>query len=434
VSGGFFDVLGVRPVIGRLFTAKDDYRGCGATGAVIGYSFWQSGFAGSNSVIGKRITINGQPISIIGVTQPGFFGLEVGQEFQVALPICSVVQIQGFNTLDAGTFWWLSVMGRLKPGSTAEQSSAQLASLSAGIFQTSLPPNYPPVSVDNYLHMKLTARSAATGLSGLRDRYSDFLWMLQAIAGTVLLNACANLANLMLARAGTREREIAVRLAIGGSPGRIFRQLLIESALLAAIGAGAALVVAHWLSRGLLALLTSTQTEIPLNLHPDWRLLAFTFGVAGATCLIFGLMPAFRASQSKPAEALKSGSRSLTAGQSTLGWRRALIVSQVALSLVLLIGSLLFIRSLQNLLGADPGFRTDNITVVNLGFARTNPQQLKVLAWQKALLDHVGTIPGVTSVADTNLVPLSGNSWSNRVWMEGQDSREALDRNWSEIS
>jgi putative ABC transport system permease protein len=434
VSGEFFKVLGVRPVIGRLLTAGDDYRGCGIPGVVISYSFWQSEFGGSTSVIGKKLNINGQPVSVIGVTTAGFFGLDIGHEFQIALPICSIVQIRAFNALDAGTLWWLSVMGRLKPGVTLEQGSAQLNSLSPGVFQTTLPPNYPPVSVQNYLHMKLTAHSAATGLSGLRDRYSDLLWILLAIAGTVLLNACANLANLMLARAGTREREIAVRLAIGGSTRRIVQQLLIESALIAVAGAGAALVLAHWLSRGLLALLTAKQPWTYVDLHTDWRVLVFTFGVASATCLIFGFTPALRAAQSKPVEALKSGSRSLTAGQATLGLRRALIASQVALSLVLLVGSLLFIRSLQNLLRAEPGLRTHDIFVADLGLARPNPQQIKVLAWQKALLDHVGSIPGVTSVADTNIVPLSGNSWSNRVWMEGRDSRTGLDQNWSKIS
>lgn len=433
VSGEFFEVLGVRPVIGRLFTAEDDYRGCGLPGAVISYSFWQHEFGGSSSAIGKKLIINAQSVSVMGVTQPEFFGLDIGREYQIALPACSIVPLW-FNALDAGTFWWLSVMGRLKSGTTFEQASAQLVSLSPGIFQTTLPADYPPVSVKDYQRMKLTASSAATGLSGIRDRYSDLLWVLLAIAGAVLLNACANLANLMLARAGTREREIAVRLAMGGSARRIVQQLLIESALIASAGAAAALLLAHWLSRGLLALLTAKETWIYVDLHTDWRVLAFTFGVAAVTCFLFGLMPALRAAQSNPVDALKSGSRSVTAGRSTLGLRRGLIVSQVALSLVLLVGSLLFVRSLQNLLGVEPGFRPNGIVVANLGFPRPHPEQLKVLSWQKALLDHVESIPGVSSVADTNVVPFGGSSWSNRVWMEGSDSRGALDRNWSKIS
>lgn len=434
VSGEFFPVLGVQPAIGRLFTPADDYRGCGIPGAVISYSFWQSEFAGSPSAIGSKLSINGQLANIIGVTSSQFFGLDAGHEFQIALPICSIVRLSAFDALGAGTSWWLSVVGRLKPGETFERASAQLSSLSPGIFQSTLPATYPAVSVDNYLHMKLSARSAATGFSGLRNRYSDLLWILLAIAGAVLLNACANLANLMLARAGVREREVAVRLAIGGSARRIVQQLLIESALLAAGGAAAALVVAHWLSRGLLLLLTANEPGIYLDLRPDWRVLVFTLAVAAVTCLVFGLAPALRASKSRPVEALRAGSRSLTAGQGAFGLRRMLIVSQVALSLVLLAISLLFSRSFQKLLETNPGFRTQGIFVADLRFARPNPQQIKVLAWQQALLEHVGQTPGVMSVADTNVVPLAGTSWSNRVWTEGRNSSTGTDCHWSKIS
>ena len=434
VSGGYFDVLGVRPAMGRLFTARDDYRGCGLPGAVISYSFWRSEFAGSPAAIGKKLTISGQPVKVIGVTPPGFFGLIVGREFQIALPTCSIVPLRAYNALDAGTLWWLSVVGRLKPGSSIESASAQLRSLSPGIFETTLPSNYPVVSVKNYLDMKLVAHPIATGFSDLRYRYSDLLWILLAIAATVLLNACANLANLMLARAAAREREIAVRLAIGGSTVRIIQQLLIESCLIAAAGACAALFLAQWMSRGLLALLTAKEAWISVDLHPDWRVLAFTLAIAVATCVIFGLAPALRAAQSKPVEALKSGSRSLTSSQATLRLRRGLIISQVALSLVLLAGSMLFVRSLENLLHVEPGFRTRGIFVADLGFARPHPEQISVAAWRRALLEEIGGIPGVTSVAGADRVPLSGNSSSNRVWMEGRDSRAAIDRHWSKIS
>lgn len=202
VSGNFFDVLGVQPVLGRVFSESDDYRGCGSFGAVISYSFWKSEFAGSTSVLGKKVIVNGEPVNVIGVTTPQFFGLEVGREFQIALPICSVARTGAFDAVGAGTYWWLSVMGRLKAESTLQRASAQLASVSPGLFQTTLPAKYPPVSVGNYLHMKLTADPAASGLSDLRDQYSDLLWILLAIAGAVLLNASANVANLMLARAG----------------------------------------------------------------------------------------------------------------------------------------------------------------------------------------------------------------------------------------
>ncbi|HZS57098.1 MAG TPA: ABC transporter permease [Bryobacteraceae bacterium] len=434
VSGRFFDVLGIRPFMGRLFTAGDDHRGCGVPGAVISYSFWQSEFGGSASVIGKKLTISDQQVSVLGVTPPGFFGVDVGHQFHVALPICSITRLSAFNALDSGTFWWLSVIGRLKPGITVEQASSQLASLSPGIFRTTLPANYPPVSVPGYLHMKLTAHSFATGLSDLRERYSYLLWVLLGIAGAVLLNACANLANLILARAGTREREIAVRLAIGGSTKRIIQQLLLESVLIAAGGAIAALFAAHWMSRGLLALLAANEGGVHVDLHPDWRVLVFTFVIASITCIIFGLTPALRAAQSQPVEALKSGSRSLTAGKATLGLRRALITAQVALSLVLLAESLLFVKTLRNLTHTEPGFRTHNLFVADLGFPRSNPQDLQVHAWQKALLNQVGSVPGVLAVADANTVPLAGTSSSNRMWIDGHDPRAAKDVHWSRIS
>jgi predicted permease len=433
VSGDFFKVLGSHPVLGRVFTAEDDHRGCGIPGVVISYSFWQSEFGGSPSVIGRELTLNGQRANVIGVTQAGFFGLDVGHEFQIALPICSIVPIW-YDALDNGTSWWLSVMGRLKPGLTVGQAAAQLSSISRGIFETTLPANYPPVSVNEYLGMRLTAVPAATGSSGLRDQYSNLLWMLLAIAGMVLLIACANLANLMLARAGSRGREIAVRLAIGGSPGRILCQLLTESALVTAVGAGAALLLSHWLSGALLALFTEKDKWVYVDLRPDWRVLAFTSAVAVATCLIFGLVPALRAAKGKPAEALKSGSRALTAGREAFGLRRALIVSQVALSLLLLFGALLFTSSVRNLLRAETGFQPQGILIANLGFARPNPSEIKVPVWQKALLERVGSVPGVTAVADTDVIPIGGRSWSNRVWMNGADPRQAIDTHWSRIS
>ncbi len=250
----------------------------------------------------------------------------------------------------------------------------------------------------------------------------------------VLLIACANLANLMLARAGSRGREIAVRLAIGGSPGRIFCQLLTESALVTAAGAGAALLLSHWLSGALLALFTEKDKWVYVDLRPDWRVLSFTYSVAVATCLVFGLAPALRAAKGKPAEALKSGSRALTAGREAFGLRRILIVSQVALSLLLLFGALFFIGSVQNLLRAETGFRQDGILIADLGFARPNPSEIKVLVWQRALLDRVGSVPGIAAVADTDVVPIGGRSWSNRVWMNGADQRRAIDTHWSRIS
>ena len=210
VSGSFFDALGVRPVLGRVFHNADDQRGCGLTGAVISYGFWQREYGGSASVIGRKIPVNPGTIEVIGVTQAGFFGLEVGQQFDIALPVCATASGNDNAHLDSGTLWWLTVMGRLKHGVSLAQADAQLQAISSGVFETTLPPEYPPVSVKPYLAMMLHAIPAGGGLSHLRDQYSTALGLLLAIAALVLLIACANLANLMLARAsarGTRNRR-----------------------------------------------------------------------------------------------------------------------------------------------------------------------------------------------------------------------------------
>ena len=435
VSGDFFRVLGVQPLMGRLFTAGDDRRGCGLPGAVISYQFWQRELGGNGSVVGSKLTLNYHPVEVIGVTPAGFFGLEIGSSYDVAVPICSqaVLWSEG-NWLDAGTVWWLTVMGRLKPAGTLEQANAQLRVSSRGIFQATLPPNYPAANVKDYLKFKLEAVPAGSGVSWLRSRYGDPLLLLLVTAGLVLLIACANLANLLLARATIRGHEIAVRLAIGASRGRLIRQLMTESLLLAAAGAALGLLLSGTLSRFLVAMLGTEGNPLFLDLDPDPRMLTFTAGLASLTCLLFGLMPALRATRISPGDAMKTSSRSLTASRELFGLRQALVVSQVALSLVLLVGALLFSGSLRNLLAVDAGFQQNGVLIAEVDFSRFKIPSERRGAFKRDLLERIRALPNVYSAAEAGIVPLSGGGIDNNVWIDGSDPTRKLESNFNWIS
>ena len=427
VSGDFFNVLGVQPELGRLFNQSDDQRGCTAPGVVISHGFWQSEFGGVPDVVGRKVTLSDHPLSVIGVTPPGFFGLEVGKSFDVALPICADPIFSGTNQrLDSGTNWWLMVTGRLKPGWTIEQASSQISSMSPSIFQQTLPSDYPKPSVNDYLNSQLLVVDGSSGYSLLRQNYERPLWLLLAIAGLVLLITCANLANLLLARANTREREIAVRLAVGASRLRIARQLLIETVLLAAIGTLIGAGFAQVLSRLLVKSIGTTNNTVFLDVTPDFRVLGFAAAVAALTCICFGLTPALRATRISPGAAMKIAGRGLTAGRERFSIRRGLVVVQVALSLVLVAGALLFTRSLNKLLTLDAGFKQDNLLVTSLGFSRLKVEPLQRLAFRGELLERIKNVPGVDDATEMDTLPLTGGGRSNNVWLEGRTPEDRI--------
>jgi putative ABC transport system permease protein len=433
VSGDFFRVLGVRPIQGRVFTAEDDRRGCGLPGAVISYGFWQQEYGGGPA-LGRKLMLNDKPVEVIGVTPASFFGVDVGQRFDVALPVCSQPFLESRNRLDSSTQWWLSVIGRRDPSWPVERVAARLGAVSPAIFAATLRPDYPLESVKDYLAMKLTAAPSAAGVSMLRETYSDPLRFLLAISGLVLLITCANLASLMLARTSAREREMAVRLAIGAGRSRLIRQLLSESLLLSLAGAVAGAVLARTLSRGLVAFLNTANNPVSLDFKQDWRLFAFLLTVSLVTCVLFGLAPALRASRTAPSAAMKTGGHGMTASRGRLGFRGALVVSQVALSLVLLFSALLFTESLRNLLTDDPGFQAKGVLIAGLDFVRLQIPVDRRGAFEGELLDRIRAIPGVDAAADTNIVPLSGNGWGNTVWIDGRDGTQRKDSNFSSVS
>jgi predicted permease len=421
VSGDFFKVLGVPPVIGRTFAARDDQPGCGSSGAVVSYTFWQSEFGGDPAVTSGNVRLDGRLFPVIGVTQPGFFGVEIGHRFDIAVPLCAdpLFYEPGKNRIPLRTAWWLSAMGRLKPGWTIDQANAQLQTVSSAIMRETLPPSYRPNDAKKYLANKLTARPGATGVSQLRRQYENPLWILLAITGLVLLIACANLTNLLLARASVRQREIAVRLAIGASRKRLITQLLSESLLLALFGAGLGALLASLLSRGLITFLTTQDNQMFVGLGIDWRVLGFTAGMALATCLLFGMVPALRATGVAPAAVMRSGGRGLAAARESFNLRRILVVAQIAMSLMLLAGALLFAGSLQKLLTVDTGFRPDGIVVVNVDLRSAHYPKERIIEVRRQLLNELRQRTGAVSGAEVFLTPVSGAGWDGMTWADG---------------
>ncbi len=434
VSGDFFKTLEVEPLVGRVLTPADDQRGCGSPNAVVSYAFWQREFGGAPDVLGRKLTLEGHPFEIVGVTPASFYGVDVGRSFDVAIPICSEPMIHGEDTvLDMRHGWWLAAMGRLKPGWTLAQATAQLTAASPAMLEATLPPVYDAEASKKYFAYKFGAFPADTGFSNLRRNYESPLWLLLGTAGLVLLIACANLANLMLARASAREREIGIRLSLGASRGRLIRQLLSESLLLAAAGAALGAGLAQVLSRFLVAFISTQGRPLFVDLRPDWRVLGFTAGLTVLTCVLFGLTPALRATRVAPSEVLKSNGRGLTTGRERFSLRRALVVSQVAISLVLLVGALLFVRSLRNLLTLDAGFRQDGILITDLDLTRLKLAVERRQTYKWEVLGRIRAIPGVLSAADTTIVPVSGNGWNNNVLIDGTE-KSKVTPNFSRIS
>ncbi|HEV2233676.1 MAG TPA: ABC transporter permease, partial [Terriglobia bacterium] len=419
VSGDFFRVLGVPPYLGRLLASQDDQTGCSG-GVDISYAFWQGRYGGAASAMGKMLTLEGHPFPILGVTPPSFYGISVGDRFDVAVPICAepIIHSAGFSRITGPrerSSWWLSIIGRLKLGWDLSRAGAQLSVIAPTALKETIPPEYDADGVKRYLAFKLEARPAANGFSQVRRDASTPLYLLLGLSGLVLLIACANLANLMLARSSARQREIAVRLALGASRGRLIRQLLSESALLAIGGAICGGYLALTLSSLLVAFISTPDNPIFLDMPFDWRVLGFAAGLAILTTVLFGLAPAIRSGNIPPESALKAGGRGMTACRERFRLQRVLVASQVALSLVLLAGALLFARSLRNLMTRNLGFEQNGVVVANLDFSRLQLPAARLEPFERDLLERIRAIPGVADAATSIRSPMSGSSSNNWV-------------------
>ena len=415
-SGTMFDVLGVPAILGRTFTEQDDRPGGGPDGpvAVISYGFWQRRFGGATDAIGRSLTVERVPFTIVGVAPPQFFGVDVGRTFDVALPIGTVTLIRGARALEQRSSWWLRVMFRLKPGQTAEAGTVSLRPLQPLIREATLPNDWHPGELQHFLETAFRLEPAANGGSSLRERYQRPLTTIMVVVGLVLLIASANLANLLLARASARRHELSLRIALGASRLRIARQLLTESLLLSTAGALLGLLLAQWGSRVLVRQLSTVTNTVFLDLSLDWRILGFTAAVAVATAVLFGTAPAVRGTRLQPNDALKGQGRSVVGdGPRSLG--HMLVVVQIALSLVLLVAAGLFTRTFASLANLDLGFDSRPIVVaaVEVPSARIEPAKRPELF--RRLLEAAAAIPGVSSAALSAKTPVSNNMWNNLI-------------------
>ena len=411
VSGDFFSTLGVPAVIGRTFTARDDVPGGGPDGpvAVISYGMWQRRFGGDANVIGTSLGIERTPFTIIGVTPPGFFGAEVGRSFDVAVPINAHRVIHGKDSdIDSGMVW-LWIMVRLKPEQSAEAATSLLRSVEGQLRKASnlMPEAMPPRS---QLAFPFTLVPASLGTSRLRQRYEQPLLVTLGIVGLVLLIACGNIANLLLARTTARRHELSLRLALGATRWRLVRLLLVEALLLAGTGALAGLVFARWASPLLVAQLSTSVTRVMLDLSLDWRVLAFTIAVTGMTAVLFGTAPAFKATRVAPIDALKEQSRGAL-GDTRSRLAGGLVVAQVASSMVLIVAAGLLVGTFERLATLPLGFDSDRLLTVRVDATRASVDPSGRIPFYHQLVSAVAAVPGVAR-ASGSLAPPVGDGFN----------------------
>jgi len=425
VSGSYFPVLGVKAALGRTFTPDDDRLPGGHPLVVLSYGFWQTRFSSDRSILGKTLVVDGHGMTVIGVAQAGFDGLEFGNTTKIFIPMMMEAEMTPLREgLKNRRQRWVNAFGRLKPGVSAQQAKASLQPFMHSMLEMEVKEaafrNASTYTRKQFLTCWIDLLPGSRGRSYLRQQLSTPLWVLMGITGAVLLLACANLANLLLARATTREREIAIRFAIGASRKRIVRQFLVESLLLSAFGAAAGLLVAVWADHLLLAayLPTDAAGQLAISASPDLRILTFTLVTMLVTALVFGLAPALRSSNGSVAPTLKDQAGSVVGG-SNVAFRKLLVGVQVTLSLLLLIGAGLFLRTLTNLRSLGPGFPVERLIGFKLDPSLNGYTGDRSKIFFKALTEDLQVIPGVKSVGLASMRILEDDEWDSTVTVEG---------------
>jgi predicted permease len=424
VSGNYFPLLGIHPAAGRLFTEGDDAPLGAHPYAVLSYAWWQTKFAGNPGAIGRTIRVNGYPVTVIGVSQPGFEGIEPGlpASIFVALSVAPAVR-PGFNDMLNRRHRWVTVYGRLKPGVTAEQARTGLQPLFQQILESEVADaafrNATAFDKEQFLKMHLNVLPGSQGNSTLRAQYERPLWVLMGVVGLVLLIACANLASLLTARAASRRKEIAIRLAVGCSRVRMVQQLLTESLILAVAGSIAGAGLAMAMVKGLLAFLPTNITGYAISSSPDYTVLAFTLGLCLVTGIGFGLAPALQSTRPDLAPALKDQAGNMRVEGAQFNFRKVAVAVQVALCLLLLIGASLFLRSLANLRSIDPGFRTNNVVQFSIAPRSAGYDAKRTAAFYRNLEQRLQLLPGVHSSGLASMAVLTNTGFDRSITVEG---------------
>jgi predicted permease len=429
VSGGYFSGLGVNARFGRLIGPQDETAAGADRVAVISHAYWQSRFASDPAIVGKTIVVANEPMTVIGVAQEGFDGVNLGRASQLFVPITMAGLLTPLgDKKDIGKVLqnrrqrWLNVFGRLRDGITPEQAQASLQPFYASRLQMEVQEAaFARASVsdkERFVKGTVAVQPAGFGKSSLRRQLTRPLWILMAIVGMVLLIACANVANLLFARATARQREIVVRLALGATRRRIVQQLLIESLLLAIAGGAVGLTLAALGTSLLLDFFRTPNTTLTVSASPDLRILGFTLAISIATGLLFGLIPALRSTQPELAPTLKNEAGSVLGGAQA-GVRKALVVSQVALSLLLLIGAGLFVRSLHNLMTVNTGIEVSRLIEFYIEPSVIGYEDERGAAFAKAILARVRGVPGVMAAGLGSNALFEGGSWNSTYTLEG---------------
>lgn len=436
VSGNYFSMLGVKPAAGRLFDSKtDDQVFGGHPVVVLSYDYWTSRFDRDANAVGKKILVNNYPMTIVGVSGPGFHGLDPANAPQIQVPVLMVkAMAPEWGWLDPGDrrTRWVQVFGRLKPGYTVGSAAAPSQVLFHQIreYEASLAAakDWTPYMRTQFLKGTMNVEKAEAGYSQLRNSFSTALVVLMCMVGLVLLIACANVANLLIARALSRQKEIAVRLSIGASRGRLVRQLLIESLVLSVIGGVAGIGLAMAMTKGLLGLIPTGSSPLLIDATPDLRILSFTMGLTFVTSLVFGLVPALRASRPDLWVTLKDAAGSIAGAGGSIFFRKGLVTIQVALSFLLLFGAGLFVRSLGNLLGTQTGFqKAESLVAFQLSPAMNGYKEEQGQFLYDRLLDRLRSTPGVRSAGLASVAVLAGDEWDSTTRVEGHKAADGED-------